>query len=162
MNIGLLLHLGVLQQDHTGTERTLLFCRYWFWFVELGMVTNSPVFPWMELLHSQIVHLCNQYILRDYLTSCFGTTLHILLRMHYLCWLQNENSDFQVSEMISLGAPPWHNSWEASIECGVAAANTLNAGKLLLVAWFSVFPTAAKLETQSVMNYRVQKLNAKK
>lgn len=29
------------------------------------------------------------------------------ITLHNLCWLQNENSDFQVSEItISLGAPP--------------------------------------------------------
>lgn len=70
------MNTGLLQQDYRGTERPLLLCS--FWFVELEMATNSLGSPWMELLHPQIVDLCNQYLLEDYLPSCSGTALHFI------------------------------------------------------------------------------------
>lgn len=46
------------------------------------------------------------------------------ITLHYLCQLQNENSDFQVRSQNLWELPLWHNIWKAPTECGVAAANT--------------------------------------
>lgn len=89
-------------------------------------------------------------------------------------WLSGESAHIIFGSSSSGTAPsqwllpdqnssPSFQSQGAPTECSMAAAYTLNAGNLLLlVACHFVFPMAAMLEMQNVMDYSVQKLNTKK